>query len=741
MSHRNPLFIVLSLSTLVSVPVLADVLSTREPELVRDIEPGARGSAPVVFQRSGDLAWFLAGDNRNLWRTDGTAAGTFEICPFPGEIWPAPGSPLTWFFAANFLEEETARLWRSDGTLAGTFPVSPEFFYGVSTTPGPDHAFVPETGLFFFVSNDASAHWNEELWVTDGTVGGTRRVVDLNPASSSRPGSLHSLGGRVYFLSGDELGHDRQLWTSDGTAAGTFRVKDLQPGDDRVRLVERVGDRLVLLVVRDGGIDVWRSDGTEAGTVREAEIPAPADARPFHGRVAGPRLFFALARQTAEPSELWVTDGTAAGTVRLLEGVEWAANAVGNGIFFPHSDPEHGREPWWSDGTPAGTRRIADLCPGPCSSSPSFRGIFGGQAFFSTTDGAAGQEPWLTDGTAAGTRRLGDLCPGSCGSNPNGPEVAEGVLFFGIDNSPDGQEVWASDGTAAGTRAVTSFIPDLALYYGFDAAALPGRVVFAADEGIHGPEVWTLPWDVEPAPPREDWLASSQVPGFRFRVRIGDAAGVQVPACLAGTLCVSGAQPGRPEVFLRVSGPQPNGHLWPAVVTLSTNQVEVWVEQTATKAVRYYKLEAPGAASSALPGVLDRMGFLPVPGPASGEARSAPPQTPSGPWTDLGGFRVKARLTAGRQVRNARPAPCAADTLCLAGTGAPPGPPDVLVRIAGPRPNGFLWPMVARFTTQAVEVWIQQRKTGVIRYYRLEALPADGSALNGVFDSKGFWPR
>jgi hypothetical protein len=106
------------------------------------------------------------------------------------------------------------------------------------------------------------------------------------------------------------------------------------------------------------------------------------------------------------------------------------------------------------------------------------------------------------------------------------------------------------------------------------------------------------------------------VPGFRFKVRItaGNGApreGREEPVCIEETLCVSGAVPGRSELFLRVVGPKPNGFLWPHVVTFSTSQIEVWVEQPKTGEVQYYLLPAATPGSSDLSGLFDRGGFRP----------------------------------------------------------------------------------------------------------------------------------
>lgn len=115
-----------------------------------------------------------------------------------------------------------------------------------------------------------------------------------------------------------------------------------------------------------------------------------------------------------------------------------------------------------------------------------------------------------------------------------------------------------------------------------------------------------------PAPPAGPWLTTGELPGFRFKVRInGTITGVQESDCVAETLCVSGALPGRSEVFVRIIGPRPNGYLWPNVVKFTTSQVEVWIEQLSTGSVRYYVLAGPWPNLDDLPGLYDRNGFLP----------------------------------------------------------------------------------------------------------------------------------
>jgi hypothetical protein len=118
----------------------------------------------------------------------------------------------------------------------------------------------------------------------------------------------------------------------------------------------------------------------------------------------------------------------------------------------------------------------------------------------------------------------------------------------------------------------------------------------------------------QPPPPGE-FLASEEIPGFRFKIRIranGEVLeGRAEPDCIPETLCVSGAVAGRSELFLRVTGPRPNGLLWPILARFSTSEIEVWIEQIASGDTRYYRLPRANRFSGRLIGLFDRDGFLP----------------------------------------------------------------------------------------------------------------------------------
>ena len=115
-----------------------------------------------------------------------------------------------------------------------------------------------------------------------------------------------------------------------------------------------------------------------------------------------------------------------------------------------------------------------------------------------------------------------------------------------------------------------------------------------------------------PAPPSDEWLTSPDLPGFEAQVRIeSERLGVAEPICIAEALCVSGALPGRPEVFVKVIGPRPNGFLWVQISRFTPSRLEVWLRQVAGGETRYYQLEAVGPDTADVSGLQDREAFSP----------------------------------------------------------------------------------------------------------------------------------
>jgi ELWxxDGT repeat protein len=206
------------------------IMST--PFLVKDIFPGLGNSSPGYLTAVGNTLFFSAtgvSGGKELWKSDGTAAGTVlvkDIRPGLSTSYPVSLTAVgnTLFFRADD-GVNGGELWKSDGTAAGTVLVG-------DIRPGssgsyPRHLTAVGSTLFFSADNGVNGR---ELWKSDGTAAGTVLVKDIRPGSSnSYPGNLTAVGNTLFFTADNGV-NGRELWKSDGTAAGTVLVKDIRPG-------------------------------------------------------------------------------------------------------------------------------------------------------------------------------------------------------------------------------------------------------------------------------------------------------------------------------------------------------------------------------------------------------------------------------------------------------------------------------------------------------------------------------
>jgi len=121
-------------------------------------------------------------------------------------------------------------LWKSDGTAAGTVMVK-------DIDEGSGHALYPTpfvvlNGTLFFIAEDG-VH-GRELWRSDGTAAGTVMVKDIitndlwrsNLSSLSIGANLTSLHTMLFFNVDDDFAHRDKFgfWRSDGTEEGTVQL-------------------------------------------------------------------------------------------------------------------------------------------------------------------------------------------------------------------------------------------------------------------------------------------------------------------------------------------------------------------------------------------------------------------------------------------------------------------------------------------------------------------------------------
>ena len=285
--------------------------------LVKDLWPGEDGSFPsALFEYKGQL-YFTASDEehgRELWRSDGTAEGTVLLADHePGPEGTAPdrltvGGDGALYFFAHF--QDITALMRSDGgpTAVELFRMPPEGSILESLTPVGKR--------LFFVAGDLHEPM-VHLMVTEGG------APPMRVGMFAELRELVSLGGKLYFTatSGDE-GTDTELWRSDGTPKGTKRVKDLRTGPEGSHPSGLTALGKQLFFAADNGAhgrELWVSDGTEAGTRLFADLEPGKPGSSPEGLVALQGQLFFSASTAQRGREAWMSAGLPGRTQALGE--------------------------------------------------------------------------------------------------------------------------------------------------------------------------------------------------------------------------------------------------------------------------------------------------------------------------------------------------------------------------------------------------------------------------------------
>ena len=322
-------------------------------------------------------------------------------------------------------------------------------------------------------------------------------VVQIPVDGSSYPNDFRVAESQTFFMATDPI-HGRELWRTDGTAAGTRRVADFCPGacDGEVVPLDTAGDLLYFAV--HGRL--WKTDGTDTGTSFIAEPDPSSDTYDISsGFVLGDQILF-VAPHEEFGRALWISDGTAEGTVDLSVSfgtmstpIDWTQ--IGDRVFFSNLDSSGASRLWVSDGTAEGTRVVVELC-GDCFIVPSYLQPLGDRLFFVAGNPSRGSEPWITDGTPEGTERLADFAPGNQSSYPysvtvlgsaTSGDTAYGLLRSGCSGAGC---IFLSDGTREGTRLAPELFPPAAAGSPYRLIAV-GSTLYMATQGERQ-ELWAL---------------------------------------------------------------------------------------------------------------------------------------------------------------------------------------------------------------------------------------------------------
>ena len=137
------------------------------------------------------------------------------------------------------------------------------------------------------IFSGSTAATGSELYISDGTPGGTILVKDINAGTGdSGPSGFVLLNDGFLYFTAKTTAEGRELWRTDGTPAGTTLVKDITPGSvssfdtsfaASINLFSNGSFLLFAANTTTAGNELWKSDGTSGGTVLVKDINTGAD--------------------------------------------------------------------------------------------------------------------------------------------------------------------------------------------------------------------------------------------------------------------------------------------------------------------------------------------------------------------------------------------------------------------------------------------------------------------------------
>lgn len=309
--------------------------------LVKDIRTGSNVSSSIDnLAAFGSTLFFTANDGSNgneLWSSDGTSAGTSLFKDFRPATNDSSASASS-FTALNvggtdylYFRSTTSaagsELWRTDGTAAGTTQVAD--LYAGATGSNPTELTAAGSGFYLSASNGFSG-----LFFCNGST-----VTSIKPISVGSPSNLAYIGGNLYFTA-YQAGAGEEPWISDGTTAGTNMIKDLGSefnGNSNPSGFTGTEHGVIFQAgVSLTGHELYVTDGSSSGTSLLKDIN-PGTATGISNAAAftrcGDSVYFA-ANDGVHGNELWVTDGTADGTCMALDMYPGSGNGFPIGITY-----------------------------------------------------------------------------------------------------------------------------------------------------------------------------------------------------------------------------------------------------------------------------------------------------------------------------------------------------------------------------------------------------------------------
>lgn len=369
-----------------------------------------------------------------LWRTDGTDAGTFPLTSFPqgSQVFTGTNRAAVvgnlFYFNVTRAGIGLIELWRSDGTLSGTAQV--DISPAMQTT---DFIIGNSTHLFYSVGSPAF----EDLYSIDnaGNITYLQRLTQPYVYGFSAGSACIFMDKLITWKQSIFGTNNYQLFISDGTIAGSYADPTIF-GVMGTKMVSS-GDNFVLMKIPVNSI-----------TANLFKIPGIAN-----GQIGAPELFYALGDGDNLKDYNYHNVPNSTNGIATFPG----SASLGNSILLSGFSDNHGWELWKTDGTAAGTVLVKDIYPGPGSGFPAWKGfVINGKFIFFGYTALPGYRVFYSDGTTAGT----DFFQNSAHDGAFQLSYVcfeNGKAFYPAVTNTGFSAIWQTDGSIENTLPITPF--------------------------------------------------------------------------------------------------------------------------------------------------------------------------------------------------------------------------------------------------------------------------------------------
>ena len=482
------------------VSIVFSVQSYSQIELVADINPDSLNSYPNDCFDRGDTLYFTATDsthNRGLFSSMGTTVSTKQLIGggliYKGDWGVTYSRNLDKLFFNHFdgisyflcsydfatkridsLLEDGARLEVANvgsGIVIGSS--TKRKVWGSNGVPGDTILLFTDGGVSVSIHDRKSDPTKrlmlrgspiQELWCTDGTVGGTYLLYDFSSAGYEFSGSnvIFEYDSGRYALTLKRTTWDHELWSTDFSPSGTRRLADL--GKFHVVVDFRFKGHFYFSQWRTGGYGMELHRLDTAGGIPELVMRT------------NPEKYGSFPQDFTDMDSAFVF------------------SAVGKDL---------GRELWISKGDSVSSRVLLDINPDTNTDGCQTynKNVFDGHYYFVGKPNDRPAQLWISNGTDTGTIEVDDFNDNPYKIGKNAGTVAEplhefkGYLYLSAYSEDHGVELCRMKlpfvyptGSATGVKEMDGIVS------AYRISPNPGndRILISADKAFNLVEVYDL---------------------------------------------------------------------------------------------------------------------------------------------------------------------------------------------------------------------------------------------------------